>query len=63
VTENDTMTYSRSNFLKWKNTTAGQDFAAKSREYVLQTTADPFTSDWNAADADRKHKVIERKTK
>jgi hypothetical protein len=57
------MTSTYFNFQSQKNTTAGQDFAAKSREYVLQTTADPFTSDWNAADADRKHKVFERKTK
>jgi len=63
VTKNDTMTYSRSNFLNWKNTTAGQDSAVKSRASARATTAGLFTSDWNAADADRKHKVIERKTK
>jgi hypothetical protein len=51
------MTSTDFNFQSPKNTMAAHDFAAKSREYVLQTTAGLFTSDWNAADADRKHKV------
>jgi hypothetical protein len=40
------MTSTDFNFQSQKNTMAAQDFAAKSREYVLQTTAGLFTSDW-----------------
>jgi len=40
------MTFSRFNFPTSKNTRVVRATAAKNREYVLQTTAGLFTSDW-----------------